>query len=65
MVEDKLDVNLIYSEVVEDSTGAVSLFVGTTRDNYEGKKVNLTIFTLALYHRSIKLLHVPGYSSRV
>lgn len=39
LVEDKLDVNLIYSEVVEDSTGAVSLFVGTTRDNYEGKKV--------------------------
>lgn len=39
LVEDKLDVNLIYSQVVEDSTGAVSLFVGTTRDNYEGKKV--------------------------
>ncbi|KAI9558650.1 hypothetical protein GHT06_015439 [Daphnia sinensis] len=39
LVEDKLDVNFIYSQVVENSTGAVSLFVGTTRDNFEGKKV--------------------------
>jgi molybdopterin synthase catalytic subunit len=37
--EEQLNVNSIYSEVVENSTGAVSLFVGTTRDNFEGKKV--------------------------
>lgn len=39
LVEDKLDVNSIYSQVVVHATGAVSLFVGTTRDNFEGKKV--------------------------
>lgn len=35
----KLDVNDIYSGVVAHSAGAVSLFVGTTRDHFEGKKV--------------------------
>ena len=40
-----LDVNQIYSQVVVNSIGAVSLFVGTTRDNFEGKKViDLTYF---------------------
>lgn len=39
LVEEQLDVNSIYSKVVEHSTGAVSLFVGTTRNNFEGKKV--------------------------
>ena len=37
--EEKLDVNSIYSQVVAHSSGAVTLFVGTTRDNFEGKKV--------------------------
>ncbi len=34
-----LDVGRLCSLVSKDSTGAVSLFVGTTRDNFEGKKV--------------------------
>lgn len=37
--EEPLDINGIYSQVVAKSTGAVSLFIGTTRDNFEGKKV--------------------------
>ena len=41
LTEDVLDVNSIYSQVVANSTGAVSLFVGTTRDNFEGIKVQL------------------------
>lgn len=36
---DKLSVEEISDLVVNDSCGAVSLFVGTTRDNFEGKKV--------------------------
>jgi len=39
ITNDRLDVNEIYSGVVANSIGAVSLFVGTTRDNFEGKKV--------------------------
>ncbi len=34
-----LDVGSICGRVSADSTGAVSLFVGTTRDNFEGKTV--------------------------
>lgn len=65
LAEEKLDVNSIYSQVVEDSTGAVSLFVGTTRDNYEGRKVIVNRFTLALYLTSLTTLNVSGNSSRV
>ncbi|XP_072929688.1 molybdopterin synthase catalytic subunit [Epargyreus clarus] len=36
---DKLSVEAISDLVVDDSCGAVSIFVGTTRDNFEGKKV--------------------------
>ncbi|KAM3959335.1 molybdenum cofactor synthesis 2B [Aphomia sociella] len=36
---DVLSVDSISSLVVDDSCGAVSIFVGTTRDNFDGKKV--------------------------
>ncbi|XP_060805221.1 molybdopterin synthase catalytic subunit [Amyelois transitella] len=36
---DVLSVDEISGLVVDDSCGAVSIFVGTTRDNFEGKKV--------------------------
>lgn len=39
LTEDKLDINEIYSKMVSHSAGAVSLFVGTTRDTFENKKV--------------------------
>jgi len=35
----QLDVGAISSSVTEVCTGATSLFVGTTRDNFQGKKV--------------------------
>lgn len=38
---DKLSVETISELVVDDSCGAVSVFIGTTRDNFEGKKVSL------------------------
>ena len=34
-----LDVGAISSSVTDPCTGATSLFVGTTRDNFQGKKV--------------------------
>lgn len=38
---DKLSVDDISELVVNDNCGAVSIFVGTTRDNFEGKKVSV------------------------
>ena len=34
-----LDIGTISASVTAPSTGATSLFVGTTRDNFEGKEV--------------------------
>lgn len=39
LTPDQLSVEAITELVTDDSCGAVSLFVGTTRDNFEGKKV--------------------------
>ena len=39
ITHDMLDVNQISKQVTEPCTGATSLFVGTTRDNFQGKKV--------------------------
>lgn len=36
----KLDLNEINDLVVHETCGAVSFFVGTTRDSFEDKKVN-------------------------
>ncbi len=39
LTRDPLDVGALSSLVAADSTGAVSIFAGTTRNNFEGKKV--------------------------
>lgn len=39
LTEEKLDINSINDLVADESCGAISLFVGTTRDNFEGKTV--------------------------
>lgn len=39
MTFDPLDVAAISSSVTHPSTGATSVFIGTTRDNFEGKRV--------------------------
>lgn len=41
LTEDKLDPTVISELVVHESCGAVALFAGTTRDNFEGKQVCL------------------------
>lgn len=41
---DKLSLEEISGLVSDERCGAISLFVGTTRDNFEGKKVNITFF---------------------
>lgn len=39
LTKDKLDVESLYNIVLSPEFGAVSLFVGTTRNNFEGKTV--------------------------
>jgi len=39
LTHEKLDLEFIQNLVLDESCGAVSLFVGTTRDNFENKKV--------------------------
>jgi len=39
LTTNKLDINVLYQSMVSEKTGAVSFFVGTTRDTFEGKKV--------------------------
>jgi molybdopterin synthase catalytic subunit len=39
LTSDVLDVGAITAMVTEASTGAVSVFVGTTRNHFDGKKV--------------------------
>lgn len=36
----KLDLNSVYNLVVHESCGAISFFAGTTRDNFDEKKVS-------------------------
>lgn len=40
LTEQKLDVNEISARVADECCGAISLFVGITRDNFEDKKVS-------------------------
>jgi len=50
LTTDKLDINLVNDLVSHESCGAVSLFVGTTRDNFEEKTVShRNLFFLLLF----------------
>lgn len=39
LTHDPIDVNALIDDVSAPNCGAVSVFVGTTRDNFENKKV--------------------------
>ena len=39
LTQEPLDITAVSNSVTAPSTGATSLFVGTTRDNFEGKEV--------------------------
>lgn len=39
LTEDKLDVTKICELVAHETCGAVAMFAGTTRDNFQGKSV--------------------------
>ncbi|XP_060649625.1 molybdopterin synthase catalytic subunit [Drosophila nasuta] len=39
LVNDKINVQQVHNLIVDDGCGACSMFVGTTRDTFEGKKV--------------------------
>ncbi|KAM8703694.1 hypothetical protein ACLKA7_008339 [Drosophila subpalustris] len=39
LVQNKIDIQQIHNLIIDDGCGASSVFVGTTRDTFEGKKV--------------------------
>ncbi|XP_064541555.1 molybdopterin synthase catalytic subunit isoform X1 [Drosophila montana] len=39
LFKDKIDVNLVHQLLIDQSCGACSVFLGTTRDSFEGKNV--------------------------
>lgn len=39
LVKTKIDIDQIYNLTLDDGCGASSIFVGTTRDSFDGKKV--------------------------
>jgi molybdopterin synthase catalytic subunit len=43
LTNDKLDPTVISELVAHESCGAVSMFAGTTRDNFDGKQVGKII----------------------
>ncbi|XP_055851357.1 molybdopterin synthase catalytic subunit [Episyrphus balteatus] len=55
LTPNKLDVGTISDLVADDSCGAISLFVGTTRDNFEDKKV-LTLEYVAYEPMALKMM---------
>ena len=44
LTKEKLDINSISELVTDERCGAVSIFVGTTRDNFDDKPVGEIIF---------------------
>lgn len=42
LTKDKLDLNATSELVAHESCGAISFFVGTTRDNFDDKKARLS-----------------------
>jgi len=54
---DKLDSEAIIRSAQDDSAGAIAVFIGTTRNSFQGVLNNLALFFFA---RSRGLLSVPG-----
>lgn len=48
LTHDKLDLEAIQNLVLDESCGAVSIFIGITRDHFENKKV-LTLLLGYIY----------------
>lgn len=51
LTKERLDINAISERVADDTCGAISLFVGTTRDNFEDKRVSF--FIHLIWNRSL------------
>ena len=55
---DKLEVGEINDLVAHESCGAISLFVGTTRDNFDGKTVSIIDLLGLSINRSLAYLFI-------
>lgn len=57
LTEEKLDINAISERVADESCGAISLFVGTTRDHFDDKKVGDQSLEISLNEQKSKKKH--------
>ena len=57
ITEEPLEVQKISDQVTDTSTGATSLFVGTTRDHFQGKKV----LKLGMISHKMSLIAIFGH----
>lgn len=48
LTKEKLDINSISELVTDERCGAISIFVGTTRDNFDDKPVSRVLLLLFL-----------------
>lgn len=66
LTSDKLDLTEINDLVAHETCGAISLFVGTTRDNFEEKTVGANKLPLTMQlNNSITTIHISGRFARV
>lgn len=57
LTEEKLDVNKVSDLVLHESCGAVSIFVGITRDNFEDKQVIDRDYSIFVVPEMISIFH--------
>ena len=61
ITEEPLEVQKISDQVTDTSTGATSLFVGTTRDHFQGKKV----LKLGMISHKMSLITIFGHKHKI
>lgn len=64
LTKDKLDLEAIQTLVLDETCGAISIFIGITRDHFENKKVIMTQSTCyIIYDRESNHLFSHYFSS--
>jgi len=65
LTQDRINVDELTESVSSPKCGAISLFIGTTRDNFENKKVCISAAVVNKHLRNIRVLyHLFAYICR-
>lgn len=60
LTSDKLELNEINDLVTHETCGAISFFIGTTRDNFEDKTVGRQLLSLITKKVQLIIMHAIG-----